>query len=150
MQQDKARIRPPAPAPSPFPRVSAERCVCCHTPLTTKLGYAVPHVGTVGPKCVQKFTELGLALERLEGLSVTEEDAAVANRLLSRLWRVGYNARVETNPDGTKRVVVTNFHKGAIKNVVQTWKERRAEFIRDLQLAELAREGRLAAHSVQA
>ena len=140
-------------APHPFPKAEAERCACCHTPLGTRVGYAVPHIGVVGPKCVNKFAALALAITVLEGLSVYPDSSPTELQtfvmLSRRLYHVGFETRIVETEDGGKAIVAGACRK-PLRQVVQSWAERREQFMRDLQLAELQREGRLAAHHVEA
>ncbi|KQR37780.1 hypothetical protein [Deinococcus sp. Leaf326] len=125
-------------SPTTFPLVSAETCICCGRELSQ--GYDVPYVGVVGPKCVRKYAALAAALARLDTLTITEADPmdarlAVSNLVLILRTQIGYAVELVDNADGSKSIKVGARTRKHVK-VCKTWKERRAEFELELQLAE--------------
>ena len=139
-------------APHPFPKAEAARCACCRTPLGTRQGYAVPYIGVVGPKCVQKFAALALAVQTLSELRITpdsgDDERRAFNRLARTLLSIGLTYEVVNHEDGSKSLRPSGFNR-KLSALPQSWAERREQFMHELQLAELGREGRLAAHSTR-
>lgn len=114
-----------------FEKVAASRCACCGREITE--GYDVPFVGAVGPVCVKKFAEFGQLLEWVEGRNQGNTDRADYPRLhrtVIGLRQIGIEVEMR---DG-------EFHVGRrtrkAVEVAKSWKKRRAEFIRDLQIAD--------------
>lgn len=117
-----------------FPRVEARKCSCCGQPLTTGFGFSVPYIGTVGPKCVHKFSALALALAQMDGLTV-EAGTGALGRLRLSLVGLGYEARIHVEDDGRWTLEIGARTRTDADKVVQTWEKRRAEFIQELKAA---------------
>lgn len=118
----------------PFSRTEATHCACCAQPLGTGLGFAVPYIGVVGPKCVQKFAALAGALAQMDGLTVPAGTAALG-RLRLNLVGLGYEAQITTLDDGRWTLKIGARTRTDADKVCVTWEERRGEFVRDLQAA---------------
>lgn len=115
-----------------FPHIpTAERCACCGVELK-RGGYLVPAIGAVGPQCQKKFGALAQAIELLEGratASVPADARHITGALVTRLRLLG----ITVTTDGGA------YHVGALTRkaaeVAKSYAKRRAEFVRDLQIA---------------
>ncbi|MVN88798.1 hypothetical protein GO986_18830 [Deinococcus sp. HMF7620] len=117
-----------------LPLVDADTCACCGTPLPSGQGYDVPHIGAVGPVCATKFGALGELITWVNGRNVTDvssqEAWRVGSRLIYTLKNIGFKVQVI---DGVLQVGKLERKK---KDAAKSYKRRRAELIRDLQLAQ--------------
>lgn len=129
----------PQVAPSrKFQKVPAERCTCCGRDI--KEGFDVPYVGVVGPVCVHKYVALAAALAQADGLTVPgAEDMArffAARKVYNALHNLGFEVSSTANADGTHTIHVGKRWRKDYKKIVQSWKERRAQFEADLKIAQ--------------
>lgn len=136
MPHPAPRFNPPT---VPFAHAPAQACSCCSKPLSTGIGYEVPYIGIVSPKCVRKFAALAQVLAQIDGLTLTRDDGAEAHAAAHRLiftlrLKIGYEVQVLDNADGSKSLIVSA-RKDKHTSVCKTWNERRAEFERDLKIA---------------
>ena len=126
-----------------FPLAAATACTCCNQPLSTGQGFDVPYIGIVGPKCVKKFAALAAVLATFDGQrferSITQEQFQAIQRAIFAIRAVGFVVTVVTLPGDLKQIQVGKMTRKHIK-VCTTWKERRAEFERDLLLASARQE----------
>ncbi len=115
-----------------FPHVpTAERCACCGIELK-RGGYLVPAIGAVGPTCQKKFAPLAQAMSLLEGratASVPADARHITGALVARLRALG----ITVTTDSGAYHVGTLTRKAA--EVARSYAKRRAEFVRDLQIA---------------
>jgi hypothetical protein len=116
-----------------FPHVpTATRCACCGIKLT-RGGYLVPAIGAVGPQCQKKFGPLADIIRLLNGrpeATLTSEDARnITTRLMIALRMIGVTVTRDT---GTIRIGALT-RKAA--DVTKSYKKRREELVRDLQIA---------------
>ncbi|WP_155300919.1 hypothetical protein [Deinococcus kurensis] len=115
-----------------FPHIpTATRCACCGIELK-RGGYLVPAIGAVGPTCQHKFAPLAQAMSLLEGretASVPADARHITGALVARLRALGITVTTDT---GT-------YHVGALTRkaaeVAKSYTKRRAELVRDLQIA---------------
>ncbi|BDP44885.1 hypothetical protein DAETH_48540 (plasmid) [Deinococcus aetherius] len=123
-----------APTRNLFPAVAATVCACCGLALPTGQGHDVPHIGAVGPRCVLKFGAFAELLAWVEGrssaLPETREAQFVGHRLVVGLRLLGFEV---TSEEGVLRV---GRRTRRPVEVAKSWKKRRAEFERDLKLAD--------------
>jgi len=115
-----------------FPHIpTAERCACCGVELK-RGGYLVPAIGAVGPQCQKKFGALAQAIELLEGratASVPADARHITGALVTRLRLLGITVSIE---GGVYRIgTLTRKATEATKS----YKKRREELVRDLQIA---------------
>lgn len=126
-----------------FPLAAANACTCCGQPLSTGQGFDVPYIGIVGPKCVKKFATLATALAAFDGQrferDMTQEQLQAAQRAIFAMRAVGFVVTVVTLLGDLKRIQVGKMTRKHTK-VCTTWRERRAEFERDLILASARQE----------
>lgn len=119
-------------------KVAAERCSCCGRAI--KEGFDVPFVGVVGPVCVHKYTALAAALAQVDGLTVPgAEDMPryfAGRKLYNAIYNLGFEVTSSANPDGTHTIHVGKRWRKKYPLIVQSWKERRAQFEADLKIAQ--------------
>ncbi|GGR11605.1 hypothetical protein [Deinococcus ruber] len=135
--------------PHLFAKVAAQRCVDCGIPLTTGEGFEVPFIGTLGPKCVKKYAALVAVLEQVDGLEAHEYDQGsirLAHHVIWKLRGCGIAVKVLDIAADTKRVQIMGLSKKPLA-VIKSYAEIRAQFERQLQIAQVEREAAEAAAS---
>lgn len=131
--------------PQPRPtRAHAPRCAHCGRALT-RPGTVIPFVGVVGPECQHTFGHLIALVAEVEMLQFDIDDQGslrLAHAIFSRLHCLGFV--VTKHADQQRRTLWLEVDSRKVLKrgdaIVKSFERTRAEFARDLQLAQAERD----------
>ena len=129
-------------ATPPQTAARAERCASCNRAMTRDHATDIPHIGLVGPECRHKYAALLAGITEIEAMTFEDHQGGwrLANAARCCLELSGLDV-LYNREAGVIRIVVGGRRKGHTgAGIVQSYRERRAEFERQLQIGQAERD----------